>query len=116
MLGLNAHDLRRPRVCPLQTTTALRMQRALLSPRALQQGWREELDASLLQQRSAITAAKLDCVFGPTREGRAARDEKDGRDRILQDLVKVTFTVVPSCGLSHRCRNKTTEAVTCSRP
>ncbi|KAG5180554.1 hypothetical protein JKP88DRAFT_279429 [Tribonema minus] len=40
---------------PNETVEGMRLQRQLLSPRALQQGWREELETNLEQHRRSIT-------------------------------------------------------------
>lgn len=41
----------------------LKTQRLMLSPRALQQGWKEELDSNIGQHREWITKRKLEAVF-----------------------------------------------------
>ena len=49
----------------------LKTQRMMLSPRALQQGWKEELDSNISQHKEWITKRKLEAVFDaglPARE------------------------------------------------
>lgn len=49
----------------------LKTQRMMLSPRALQQGWKEELDSNIGQHKEWITKRKLEAVFDaglPARE------------------------------------------------
>lgn len=47
----------------------------MLSPRALQQGWKEELDSNIGQHRDWITKRKLEAVFGASLSARQLEEE-----------------------------------------
>lgn len=53
----------------------LKMQRMMLSPRALQQGWKEELDNNIGQHRDWITKRKLEAVFNASFPARKLEEE-----------------------------------------
>ncbi|CAM9644897.1 unnamed protein product [Discosporangium mesarthrocarpum] len=56
----------------------LQMQRQMLSPRALEQGWKEELDDNVLQHRAWVTKNKLEAVFEAALPARRLEEEVGG--------------------------------------
>jgi hypothetical protein len=63
--------------------TELNRQRRLVSPRAIQQGWREELVKNIEEHRQQITAAKLEALFTTSLKLEKIKEEKAKR---LEDL------------------------------
>ena len=52
-------------------------QRRQLSPRGIDQGWREELNKDIKAHRADITATKLQCLFGSFMRLRGLREQRD---------------------------------------
>lgn len=64
-----------PRTVSQSNEQELKTQRQMLSPRALQQGWKEELDSNIGQHREWITRRKLEAVFDATLPARQLEEE-----------------------------------------
>ncbi|CAM9395212.1 unnamed protein product, partial [Hapterophycus canaliculatus] len=63
----------------------LKTQRMMLSPRALQQGWKEELDSNIGQHKEWITKRKLEAVFEGSFPARELEEELRRRDGLLSE-------------------------------
>ncbi|CAM9177193.1 unnamed protein product [Scytosiphon promiscuus] len=63
----------------------LKTQRMMLSPRALQQGWKEELDSNIGQHKEWITRRKLEAVFDASLPARELEEELQRRDGLLSE-------------------------------
>lgn len=68
----------------------LKTQRLMLSPRALQQGWKEELDNNIGQHRGWIAAKKLEAVFEASLPARKLEEEARGLGYRWFDTVPLT--------------------------
>ncbi|CAM9356580.1 unnamed protein product, partial [Choristocarpus tenellus] len=60
-------------------------QQQMLSPRALQQGWKEELDRNIEQHKSWITQRKLAAVFEASLPARKLEEEVECRDKLFKE-------------------------------
>ncbi|CAN0017844.1 unnamed protein product [Ectocarpus sp. 4 AP-2014] len=63
----------------------LKTQRMMLSPRALQQGWKEELDSNIGQHKEWITKRKLEAVFEASLPARELEEQVERRDWLFSE-------------------------------
>eukprot|EP00752_Nemacystus_decipiens_P005346 g4847.t1 len=63
----------------------LKTQRMMLSPRALEQGWKEELDSNIGQHKDWITMRKLEAVFDAGLPARELEEEVKRRDGLFSE-------------------------------
>ena len=71
MRRLQNHCFRHPQ----NNEQHLKSQRMMLSPRALEQGWKEEFDSNIAQHREWITKRKLEAVFEKALPARKLEEE-----------------------------------------
>ncbi|CAM9262424.1 unnamed protein product [Chrysoparadoxa australica] len=71
----------------LSAAKELELQKTMLSPRALQQGWKEELETNLMQHREWITEAKFKAVFDTGFRARQLEEEIERRSGVMQDML-----------------------------
>jgi hypothetical protein len=65
----------------------LQGERSAMSPRAIKQGWKEELDMNKIEYRQRVTALKLETLFAVEQPLRAAEEAQELEQRNLAEAV-----------------------------
>jgi hypothetical protein len=70
----------------MNATSHIVAQTKLLSPRAMEQGWREEMGNDLVKRRETLTQAKLNAIFGAAADAREAEEDLERRESLTSEM------------------------------